>query len=140
MRTFGIIAISVLALVLLVGGGWAFKYFTADIRGAVDQREQTIADGQYRIAAYESFYDKCAAIQAKEDQIKQTSEREVSSDDSASGFTASQKESILLALRNSRAEMVRSYNADARKEDTRANFLASDLPYRLDVNSETFCE
>lgn len=136
----GIFVGSLVVLLLLVAGVWAFKYFTADIRGAVDQREQTIANGQYRIAAYESFYDKCASIQAKEDQIKQTEARKVSKGGSNSGFTGTQKEAILLALENSRAELIRSYNADARKADTRANFLASDLPYQIQIDSETTCD
>lgn len=135
------IALSVLALVLLVVGGFALKWVTAEPRGALSQREKTIADGNYRIAAYDSFFDQCGAIQAKEDQIRQTEDRRIDDKSgSAGGFTSTQKDAILLALKNSRAELVRSYNADAAKADTKANFLASSLPYQINVNDyNTVC-
>lgn len=135
------IALGVLALVLLVVGGFALRWVTAEPRGALSQREKTIADGNYRIAAYDSFFDQCGAIQAKEDQIRQTEDRRIDDKSgSAGGFTSTQKDAILLALKNSRAELVRSYNADAAKADTKANFLASSLPYQINVNDyNTVC-
>ena len=135
------IALSILVLALLVVGGFALRWVTAEPRGALSQREKIIADGNYRIAAYDSFFDQCGAIQAKEDQIRQTEDRKIDDKSgSAGGFTSTQKDAILLALKNSRAEMVRSYNADAAKADTRANFLASSLPYQIDIdNYNTIC-
>ena len=135
------ITLGILVLALLVVGGFAFKWVTAEPRGALSQREKTIANGDYRIAAYDSFFDQCGAIQAKEDQIRQTEDRKPDDKSgSAGGFTSTQKDAILLALKNSRAEMVRSYNADAAKADTKANFLASSLPYQIDIdNYNTIC-
>ena len=128
----------VILVVLLIVGGLGLRWVLAGPTGAVEQREKTIGDGDYRIAAYDQFYNLCGDIQAKEDQIKNTEERETTKG-SNSGFTEAQKASILLALENSRASLIREYNADASKADTRANFMASDLPYQLDVNGETVC-
>lgn len=116
--------------------GWGFfQRGTADFRGKTAQTERVKADPDYRIAAYDHFFDLCGSIQSKEDQIRNTEARPTT-EGSNSGFTASQKEAILLALRNSRAELIREYNADAGKADTKANFLSSDLPYTIDINGE----
>ena len=47
----------------------------------------------------------------------------------------------ITASKNKRSEMIASYNADARKEDTQGQFKASDLPYKINENEErTLCE
>lgn len=132
------VVLGVLGLVVLVVGGYFIQYVTAEPRGKLDQREKTIANGDYRIAAYDSFYNLCGNIQAKEDAIKNTEER-ATTESTESGFSPAQKDSILLALKNSRASLIRQYNADATKADTKANFLASDLPYQINPNGETVC-
>ncbi|MEK7620795.1 MAG: hypothetical protein AAB395_00385 [Patescibacteria group bacterium] len=120
--------------------GWGFfQRSTADFRGKTGQIEQTKANPDYRIAAYDHFYDLCGSIQAEEDQIGNIQKRPASGT-TAGGFTQQQKDSILLAHQNSRAELIRQYNADARKADTLAHFRASDLPYQIEIdNEETTC-
>ena len=128
----------VLAVVLIVAmpvAVWGIRVLTADIKGAGDQVIQTKGNADYRIAAYDSFYDRCAAIQAKEDSIRNLQlEREA-----ATGDRVTQIDQSITALRNTRAEQVRQYNADARKADTKAAFLASDLPYAIQITEETSC-
>lgn len=125
------LSIALVVIVVTVVVIWSLQWLTADVRGELDQREQTRADGTYRIAAYERFYDKCASVQALEDQIDNTEADE--------SLPENQKATNLLALRNQRNALIREYNADARKEDTRGNFLASDLPYELNPDEETTC-
>lgn len=121
-------AIVVMVILTLIAGG--FGWVTADFRGAKDAREQTIADGSYRIAAYEKFYDLCGDIKAIEQQI-------VNQEAMSAGLPKDQVAVNKLALNNQRASLIQEYNADARKADTKANFLASDLPYSIDPNQET---
>lgn len=122
------------------GFGW-FSRLTADFRGETAVIERVHANPNYRIANYDHFYDLCAAIQADEDRIANL-EQELASrlDRDDISFRVSQIESSLTAIRNSRSAKIRQYNADAHKTETRANFLASDLPFELDqARSTTLC-
>lgn len=129
------VPVALVALILgsIYGVGW-IKQITADFRGETEQKEQTIADGSYRIAAYEHFFDLCAAVQTKEASIAAL-ESELTSDPSQS--RTEQINASITALVASRADLINQYNADATKEDTRANFHSSDLPYRLDTETES---
>lgn len=128
----------VLIVMLLVGSmyvfGWGFfKRATADFRGETAQTEQVYADPNFRISAYERFYDLCASIQSKEDNLENLN------DELAASPTAdreAQLRATITAVKNARNESIRKYNADARKEDTRGAFLASDLPYQIDPEEE----
>lgn len=119
----------VLALGLfgVYGVGW-FKRTTADYRGQTGVREKTLADPDYRIAAYEKFYDACASVQALEDQIANTRAEK-----------PPHWRVNVVALQNQRANLIRDYNADSRKAGTQAQFKASDLPYQLNVEEKTAC-
>lgn len=119
---------AIVAVLLVVAVVYGIRWVTADARGASDAREQTRADGTYRIAAYEQFFDDCAAIQALEDQIET-----MKADKS---LPASQRDTNVLALTNQRNTLIRGYNADAQKSDTRGHFLASGLPYEIDKDEE----
>lgn len=120
------VVLGVVGLVVLVVGGYLIQYYTADARGAVDQREKTRADGNYRIAAYDKFFDQCSAIQAKELTIDGLDAREVSPE-----FTQGMKDAAITAQQNTRISLITQYNADAAKEDTRGHFQSSNLPYTI---------
>jgi len=129
---------SIVILLAIIYGGGLLQRMTADFRGETSQIEQTEADSDYRISAYDQFYDKCASVQSIESKIRNLEEELENTDDK-------QRQSILktsvTASKNKRAEMIQSYNADARKEDTRGKFKASDLPYELNENEEeTICQ
>lgn len=120
------------ALVLLLAlpvGVWGFRVLTADAKGEGDQRIQTRGDANYRIAAYDRFFDLCASIQALEDQLGvMRADKSLPPD---------QRATNILALTNQRNTLIRQYNADAAKADTRGHFLSSDLPYSIDTSQET---
>jgi len=129
---------SIVILLAIIYGGGLLQRMTADFRGETSQIEQTEADSDYRISAYDQFYDKCASVQSIESKIRNLEEELENTDDK-------QRQSILktsvTASKNKRAEMIQSYNADARKEDTRGKFKASDLRYELNENEEeTICQ
>lgn len=113
--------------------GWGFlAQATADFRGETSKKEQVEASGQYRIAAYDSFFNLCASVQAQEDAIaNQLAERET-----AAPTRQAQIDANVTASRNVRASLIRQYNADAAKSYTAGQFRDSNLPYQLDTNTE----
>lgn len=126
----GILAIIALSVALLYLTG-TIKKETAGFRGEVDATEKIQADGTFRIEAYNSFYDKCAAVQSDEARINALAE-ELEGD-----VSPKRKEQIgasATAVRSSRAEKINQYNADASKDWTVGQFRNNELPYELDVN------
>lgn len=115
------IALMVLAPVI----GFGIKWVTADARGAGAAREQIKADPNFRIAAYQEFFDLCSAVQAQEDRIEIFQE-----DTSPNGQTN------LRAVKAKRAELIREYNNKATRNYTQGQFRDSDLPYQLNINEE----
>lgn len=141
-RTLGLVLASLLtiaALFLIAVYGFGFlQRETADFRGETDQIEQTKANSNYRIAAYDHFYDLCGSVQSIESKIGNMQ-------DELEGADSAQRETVLntsiTASKNKRAELITSYNADARKEATQGQFKASDLPFELSEEGEkTVCE
>jgi biopolymer transport protein ExbB/TolQ len=133
------IGIAVLAVVALIGLIIAGIYIsgtiskkTANFRGDVGVKNKTLADPNYRIANYNHFFDLCASVQAREAAISNAKEEEKH----ATQARQMQLEGVITANRNERAELIAQYNADASKSYTQAQFLSSDLPYRLDQNAE----
>lgn len=131
---------TILAVAALAFGGWYLSHLvqrsTAEVRGETAATEKVLGDGDRRIAAYEEFYDRCHSVVAIEGKIALAEEAK----DSASGdWEAREAAANLLALQNQRLELIEAYNSDASKEDTQANFLASDLPHQLDPDKDTEC-
>lgn len=134
-KTVLAIVAGLVALFVLSVGWWGFRVLTADVKGAGDQVVKTKGNADYRIAAYDKFYDLCGSVQAKEDQIGIQTDLLATSPES----DAQRLRTNIAALKNSRASLIRTYNADASKAGTRGDFLASDLPYSLTVDGETTC-
>lgn len=131
-----ILLIATIFLVSVYGFGF-LQRGTADFRGETGQIEQTKANSDYRIAQYDHFYDSCASVKSIESKINNMQ-------DELEGTEEEQRKIVLntsiTASKNKRAELIESYNADARKEATRGQFKASDLPYELNIEEETTCE
>lgn len=133
---FILVAIAVVFLIAVYGFGFLQRE-TAEFRGETGQMEDTKANSDYRIASYDDFYDVCSSVQSIEGKIKNMEEELEETDDKQREATL--KPSIT-ASKNKRVELIKSYNADARKEATKGQFRASDLPYELDENEEeTVC-
>jgi hypothetical protein len=133
----GLVALLAGGLFLVYGVG-TFKKETADFRGGVSATEQIQADGKYRIAKYNWFFDQCAAVQTTEAQLE-AAEAELAITDPGS-WRAGQIRANITAVTSARAELINEYNAESAKTDTAANFKASELPYELDIDTkETQC-
>lgn len=133
MTSFVVISALVAFASMWVFGWGMFQRETANFRGETAQQERVFADPNYRIQAYESFYDLCVAVQNTEAQIR-SQEAELESGPSAQ--RRDQVNTNLNALRAAREARINEYNANARMSETRANFHASDLPYQLDTDQE----
>lgn len=132
---FGLVIVTLILLASMWVFGWGFfSRATADFRGETAQIEDTLADPDYRIAAYDHFFGLCTAVQNTEAQIRgQEGELE------AEGVTEARKgqiQSNLAALRASRESLINEYNNDAGREATVGQFHASNLPDRLDSEKE----
>lgn len=130
------------ALVVLgtVGGIFAVYYdnwfssVTAEQRGQRAVRENTQANGNFRQAAYEEFFQLCSSAKTKQESIENLNEEAKTASDS-------RKETIgvsVTALKNSLSEVVNEYNTKA-NEYTRAQFLDSKLPYPLNTKDTIQC-
>ena len=121
------------ALTLIAGVGWgisfAWGWATAAPNGKLQARRQ-IQSGDYRIQAYNSFFDRCAAVQTSETAIDTTAAALAT----AKGDDKSRLETNLQAQEINRAEAVNQYNADAAKSYTSGQFRASNLPYQLSTD------
>lgn len=134
------IVASVLAVVVFItvglvgvyGEGW-FTDHTANRQGETQKKHLVEGNGQYRIAAYDHFFDLCTQVQSSEASI-QNAEAELKT------TTDQQRQTVLnasiTALRNSRAQLIFQYNNDSEKSYTEGQFKSSQLPYRLDTTQE----
>lgn len=122
------------------GSNWAWRYFTADTRGAVDAEEQ-LESAPSRIQKYNHFHDLCASIKRKEAQLANQLN---ALDNATSNQERARIRQNIAAIRSQRMGDIAQYNADAHKDYTRARFHDSDLPYtipeeRFDGNNRTQC-
>lgn len=136
MKAVGIWVAAILGGIALIIGlffatGW-FSIATSDFRGEVDKHNKVEANGDYRIAAYDHFYDTCAAVRSKETTISYLRVEATT----ATGSRKTQIEGAITANQIARNELINQYNVDARKSYTSGQFKASDLPYQLDQESE----
>lgn len=141
-KGWGIAVLSVIT-VLVFSTGVMFatgtiQKWTADWRGDVKVKEQTKANAAWRIGSYESFFASCSSVQSAEDAIR-NAEEELKAKETADDRKAKLRQ-VITAQKNTRAETIRDYNADAGNE-LRAAFKDSGLPASLDVtNYNTECK
>lgn len=144
IRMSGAVLAAIIAgflLIILIASmsiyGWGlFSRATADFRGETGQTEQVLADADFRIQAYDHFYELCSAIQADEGRIENM-ESELEQD--ITDKRRSELQTAVTAVRNARGEKIATYNADARREHTVGQFRANDLPFEIDPDEETTC-
>jgi hypothetical protein len=129
-----IAAVVILPVAGIYGVGF-LKKETADFRGGVSATESVKANGAYRIAAYDQFFDLCGQVQAKEGTIAILQEELLT----ATPERAAVITPTIAGIKAGRQSDIAQYNSDASKTDTKANFLASSLPYSLNINQETTC-
>lgn len=131
-KIVGIVVVVIVLMGLISLGSLAWRYMTAELKGRVGAEEQ-LESAPSRIANYEHFFDLCASIQRKEAKIiAQTDNLELAEADKERRRIRQN----IAALKGARAGDIARYNADASKQYTRARFLSSDLPYRIDPRAD----
>lgn len=133
----GMIVIGIITAIVL-GTGTMFatgtiQKWTADWRGDVKVKEQTKANAAFRINTYNHFFNLCASVQSDEDAIQNA--KEEMADKGTTDARAAKLRQTVTALKNSRAENIRTYNADSANE-MKGAFQSSDLPASLNVGAE----
>ncbi|MDR1197381.1 MAG: hypothetical protein LBL08_03890 [Candidatus Nomurabacteria bacterium] len=123
-----IVLVIVVAIIGIFGFGWLSRG-TAEFRGETGQIEKVQADPNYRIAQYDHFFDLYAEIKADTSRLEILEEELTTTSPSAA--RVEQVNASVTAVKNSRAQKIARYEADAQKADTAANFLSSDLPYKI---------
>lgn len=133
MTTAKWVIVCFLVFLLVAALVFGIRWFTADLRGAGDARERTVASGAFRLATYEEFFALCADVQTKEASISNLREERESVADGTQ--RAQVIDTSVTALRNSRAGSINEYNSKAAQEHRQA-FQDNGLPERLDINEE----
>lgn len=136
LKISGAAVIAFFLVVALVIGIWVFRVATADVKGRGDTTIQTKGNANYRIAAYDHFYDLCAAAQTMQQNAAGTQALL----DAATEPSEKDRLTVTLqAQKNRLNELVNQYNADASKAGTIGQFKASDLPFVLNASEEISC-
>lgn len=118
----GILALTIFVLLILWGVGWV----AAPWQGKLQARQQ-IQSGNFRIQAYNQFFDKCASVTTLDQALKQT----LASEKTDTGSDLTRDRINFTAQLNDRNDAANTYNADARKSYTLGQFKASSLPYTI---------
>jgi hypothetical protein len=121
------IGVVVLVWVLVIGV-WGFGVATAGIYGKGEAHKQ-IQSADFRLQAYNSFFDQYASIKSLEGQIDElTAQLEMTSKGTREyAYTLSS----LTGTKGLRHTAIQKYNADAQKNWTQGQFRDNDLPYQI---------
>lgn len=134
----GSIALVLVLPLLVFGWSATIQWFTAPFRGALDQREQIQASGDFRIYSYNHFYNLCRNVQ--EAQATHDNQADVLESMAASEDGYARQRRTVAILKSEIEQRKQRYNADAAKEETTAAFRANNLPSRLPITSHTYGE
>jgi hypothetical protein len=128
MGCFASALIGTIVLVLVLGlGTWAFRVATAELKGRGDAHIE-INSGANRIAQYEHFFDLCVSVQNAETGLDAENARlKETTDPHMKGIIQTNISGLIMT----RQHGINTYNADATKNYTSGQFLASNLPYQL---------
>ena len=128
----GMALVVILVILGAIGtvGGLVWNYLLAGPQGAVAARQIIQADGNYRIQAYQHFFDLCQSVQTNDDQI--ASQYAVLNQYPKNDHSDRNRVLTNIAgLEAFRASNIREYNADATQSYTVGQFRSSALPYQL---------
>lgn len=125
----------ILVIVLISAASLGWRYYTAEVKGVVDAKEQ-IESANNRIEKYEEFFGICASVQTLKHGIE-TQERLLTASTSDS-----MSERVMTNISGMEAQLARQVNAYNAKSQmyTRKKFKASNLPARLSLTGPTYCE
>lgn len=126
-----LLVIGVLVALSLVGSvaGYALGWFAAPYQGKLQARQIIQGDGNYRIAAYDHFFNLCASVQTADSNI--ATQESLLAQFKKGGNDYNRTLTNIGGLEATRADGINQYNADASKSYTVGQFKSSNLPYQL---------
>lgn len=124
---FGAVALIIVISIVLAVGHWAFSWWAAPYQGKLQARQQIQGSGDYRIQAYNHFFDLCASITTMDQALQQT----VANEKTDKGESLQIDRTNFTAQLNSRDDAANTYNQDAQKSYTVGQFKASKLPFQI---------
>ena len=125
---FVVLFLVVSAGMVITGTSWGLQWVIAPFRGAVDARNQIQGNGNFRIQAYNSFYNQCSSIQYLEgDADSQLALLQSSTNDNDKRIINAN----LAALEGTRAGAIARYNTESHKQWTVAQFKSEALIYEI---------
>ena len=113
---------------LAVAGIWGLGVATAGIYGRGEAYKQ-IQSADFRIAAYEKFFNQYASIKTLEGQIDELTAQLALLEPGTRSYDLTL--SSLTGTKGLRHSAIQQYNADARKDWTEGQFRDNDLPYQI---------
>jgi len=118
----------ILLIWVLVIAIWGFGVATAGIYGKGEAHKE-IQSSDFRIAAYEHFFNQYASIKSLEGQIDELT---IQLNDMEKGSRAYNiVYSSLTGTKGLRHTAIQQYNADASKDWTAGQFRDNNLPYQI---------
>ena len=117
----------VVGVAILWGVLYGIAWFTADPLGSLKAR-QTILSGEFRVAAYQHFFNLYSAVQGLEASLEAQSDLLAKTTDPKEQLRVRANIAGIMA---ERGRAVAQYNADARKDYTEGQFRDLDLPFQL---------
>lgn len=129
------VVLGILVTVLITGGAWAWKYYTAHWSGKVDA-EQKIESGNSQISNYNHYFDLCSVAKTRQQSLKTQKNLLEMAEDSKEKIRV---RSNIAGLESQLNRSINQYNVDARKEYTMARFKDSDLPFQLNFSEPINC-
>jgi hypothetical protein len=122
------VLLGLLALIAVVwgisyGAGWV----TAPWSGALQARQEIQGSGDFRIQAYDHFFQLCASVQTMDEALQQTLTQEKT--DKGSDLT---RDKINYGAQlNDRNDAANQYNAESAEHWTVGQFKANNLPFQI---------
>ena len=119
---------SVLLWLAIASAVWGLRVATAGIYGR-GQAHIQIQSADFRIAAYDHFFNQYASIKGLEGQIDELTNQlsQVTPRTREYNYTLSS----LTGTKGLRHRAIQDYNADAQKSWTEGQFRDNDLPYQI---------
>lgn len=130
------IAAFILLILAVTFVSGSMSIITAPFRGEVEKNERIEADGDYRIAAYDQFYDMCTDAQSLQGQIENQEGQIASTSDPE---VKERLQMGKLGMEQQLESVVNKYNNQSQQDYTKGQFKDSNLPYELDTEQEIEC-
>jgi hypothetical protein len=136
LKIVGYVFLGIIIIVLLWGLSFGFKWATLPFIGKIEQREQIMGSGEFRIFSYNHFFNLCQSIQQVESQYDNQYDLLQEMEKGTESYERQQRNVAVLCAEIERRK--HRYNADSAKEETVSAFMQSNLPGRIEIETHKY--